>query len=98
MNKERNVLYLKIAQRAAKQGYIKDRLQFLMDLESADRKFNLRLEELLNSNEINFAHDINGIEKYIVRNDFPATDFGEFVPRYTGGRLNESLDYKICAD
>ena len=38
MNKERNALYLKITQRAAKQGYIKDRLQFLMDLESADKK------------------------------------------------------------
>lgn len=84
MNKERNVLYLKIVQRAAKQGYIRDRLQFLMDLESADKKFDLRLEELLSADEINFAHDINGIEKNIVRNKFPATDFGDFVPRYAG--------------
>jgi hypothetical protein len=62
--------------------YYGERMTFLMDLESADNVFNLRLEDLLNADDLNFAHDIVGIVNNINRNEFPAKDFGLFVPRF----------------
>lgn len=82
--KNRFELYAKICERAEKNGYDGERISLMMDIESADKKFNLRLEELLNADDFNFCHDINGIENNIVRNAFPATDFGLFVPRFAG--------------
>lgn len=80
---DKYILYNEICDRAEKLGYVSDgRISFLMDLESADLKFNLRLEELLNADNFNFAHDIKGIVNCIVRDQFPATDFGYFVPRF----------------
>lgn len=82
-NRERFLMYVKIAQRAEGGNlYYGERSTFLMDLESADKVFNLRLEDLLNADELNFAHDIVGIVNNINRSEFPATDFGLFVPRY----------------
>ena len=93
MNKEyreRYKKYVKIAKRAEKEGlYHGDRLNLLMDIESADLKFNLRLDDWLKADEFNFAHDLYGIINNIVRNDFPITNFGYFVPRFSGEeRLN----------
>lgn len=76
-------LYEKICERAEKQGYSGERISLMMDIESADKKFHLCLEELLNADDFNFAHDINGIINNIVRNSFPATDFGFFVPKFS---------------
>ena len=59
-----------------------DRLAAMMDIESADRKFNLRLEEWLKADDLNFIHDWAGIRDSILRNHFPATDFRGFVPRF----------------
>lgn len=53
-----------------------------MDIESADKVFDLRLEDLLNADDFNFAHDISGIVNNAVRTDYPATDFNGFVPRF----------------
>ena len=81
--KEKFMTYVKIAQRAeAMDLYRGERSTFLMDLESADNTFNLRLEDLLNADDLNFAHDVVGIVNNINRAEFPATDFGLFVPRY----------------
>lgn len=55
-----------------------------MDIESADEKFNLRLEEWLAADDFNFIHDLYGIMDHIVRDKFPADDFGFFVPRFAG--------------
>ena len=78
-------LYVKICQRAEVEGIYKgEKLSLLMDIESADKKFNLRLEEWLNADKFNFAHDLFGIINNIVRDKFPATDFGFFVPRFAG--------------
>lgn len=55
-----------------------------MDIESAYLCFNMDLEAWLNTDSFNFAHDIIGIRNNIVRDEFPSTDFGEFVPRYAG--------------
>lgn len=77
-------LYSKICDRAEELEFRCERITLMMDLESADKKFNLRLEEMLNSDMIDFMHDIYGIEMNIVRDKFPATNFGCFVPRFAG--------------
>ena len=82
--KEKFMTYVKIAQRAEEMDlYNGERSTFLMDLESADNVFNLRLEDLLNADDLNFAHDVIGIVNNVNRSEFPATDFGLFVPRYS---------------
>lgn len=79
--KDRFMTYVKIAQRAENMGiYTGERFTLLMDIENADKAFNLRLEELLNADNVNFAHDIVGIVNHIDRNN--PTDFNLFVPRY----------------
>ena len=64
--------------------YTGERLSLLMDIESADEKFNLRLEEWLTADDFNFIHDLYGIMDHIVRDKIPADDFGFFVPRFAG--------------
>lgn len=78
--------YAEIMERAESMGYLekKDRVTIIMDIESADMKFHLRLDEWLHADDMNFAHDFLGIRHSIVRNGFPATDFGTFVPRFAG--------------
>lgn len=81
--KEKLMMYVKIAQRAEGMDlYHGERHTFLMDLESADLMFNLRLDDLLNADDSNFAHDVVGIVNNVNRNEFPSTDFNLFVPRY----------------
>ena len=83
-SKERHAMYVKICERAESLGFEMERLTLLMDIESADYVFNLRLEELLAADDYNFAHDIAGIVKHIDRSEFPAKDFNFFIPRYAG--------------
>lgn len=84
-NKERFMMYVEIAKRMEEMGlYNGERMTLLMDLESADNQFNLRLEDLLKADDFNFTHDVVGIMNNINRTEFPATDFGLFVPRYSG--------------
>ncbi|MEE0929926.1 MAG: hypothetical protein UIM53_02875 [Acutalibacteraceae bacterium] len=84
MDKKRFELIVKICERAEKFGYNGDRTSLIMDLESADKVFNLRLQDMLDGDDVNFVHDIRGIMDNINRSTFPATDFGFFVPRYAG--------------
>lgn len=81
---EKIKMYAKICERAEEIGYDGKRMSLMMDIESADEKFKLRLNELLDADNPNFCHDINGIISNIVRDTFPATDFGLFVPRFAG--------------
>lgn len=77
--------YVKICERAEEliiSDIKSERFQALMDIESADKKFNLKLDELLKADDIDFMHDYCGIRGYIKRTEFPATDFGSFVPRF----------------
>ena len=77
--------YSKIADRAYEDGLYKgDRVSLLMDIESADMVFNIRLDEWLKADKFNFAHDLWGITKNIIRDEFPATNFGLFVPEFAG--------------
>ena len=83
MDKERYQKYVEIAKRAENEGlYNKERISLLMDIESADQKFHLRLDDWLKADAFNFAHDLYGITNNINRNEFPAIDFGLFIPRF----------------
>ena len=79
--KEKFEMYVKIAERAEEMGiYHGERITLLMDIENADKVFNLRLEEWLNADNFNFAHDIVGIANNIDRRN--PIDFNLFVPRF----------------
>ena len=57
--KEKFMMYVKLAQRAEGMGiYTGERFTLLMDIENADKVFNLRLEDLLNADDFDFVHDI----------------------------------------
>lgn len=84
-DKERFLMYVKIAERAEEMGiYNGERMTLLMDIESADDVFNIRLEDWLEADNFNFAHDLVGIVNNIDRSNFPATEFNLFVPRFAG--------------
>lgn len=82
----RRNLYHKIVERAKELnlGFSDDFIGAVMDIESADLVFNLDLEAFLNADDFNFAHDFYGIRDNILRNEYPAKDFGLFVPRFAG--------------
>ena len=84
-DRERFMMYVKLAQRAEGMGiYDGERSTLLMDIESADNVFNMRLEDWLNADDFNFAHDIVGIVNNIDRSKFPAKEFHYFLPRFAG--------------
>ena len=88
MNKERFMKLVKICERAEKEmptvtEMFGDRMNRMMDLESADQIFNLRLDEFLNADDENFCHDVFGIWRESNRETYPCT-FGLFVPRFKG--------------
>lgn len=87
-SREKTELYSKIIKRAEKEGVvITDKFGALMDVESADIRFNLRLEEWLTADAFNFMHDWIGIQRNIDRTKgFPAKDFGWFIPRFAGAK------------
>lgn len=59
-----------------------NRLSLLMDIELADQKFKLRLQEWLDSDKENFAHDWVGIQKNINRQNKTFSE--HFIPRFAG--------------
>lgn len=84
-DKERHLKYAAIMGRATAMGLMQEpeAVDRMMDIESADRKFNLRLDDWMAADNFNFVHDFVGIRNNINRgNGFPATDFGFFVPRF----------------
>lgn len=82
---ERFVAYKEIIKRAtALNVNYDDELSMLMDIESADVTFKLRLGEWLIASDFNFLHDFIGIKNNIKRDKFPCHDFGWFIPRFAG--------------
>lgn len=80
-DKERFLMYVKVAERAEQMNiYHGERFSLLMDIENADKVFNLRLEDWLKADNFNFAHDVVGIVNNIDRRN--PTDFNLFVPRF----------------
>lgn len=79
--KERFMMYVQAARRAEDMGiYTGERFPLLMDIEHADNTFDLRMEDWLNADDFNFAHDLIGIVQNINRSN--PTDFNYFVPRF----------------
>lgn len=85
MNKENIRKYVAICERAEREYHAvkKDRFSIMMDIESADMEFNLRLDDWLAADDLDFYHDFFGIIRESDRSTFPAT-FGCFVPRFSG--------------
>ena len=84
MDKERYQKYIEIAKIAENEGLSNvERINLLMDIESADQKFHLRIDDWLKADKFNFSHDLYGIMNNINRNEFPAKDFGFFIPRFS---------------
>ena len=84
--KEDYTLIAKIAERSEKMNIgFGNRISRLMDIEFAHEKFNLRLTDFLNTDDLNFAHDFNGIQSRIDRR---ATKWIDdcFVPRFAGNQ------------
>lgn len=81
MTKEERLKISDIAKRAEKKGLLLfDRLSLIMDIQVAHEQFELRLDDLLKADDLNFAHDIIGIQKFI---DRQTKKIGEhFLPRY----------------
>lgn len=76
----------KIVERADNMGLMYfDRLSLIMDLQYANEKFNLRLDEFLEADDFNFSHDINGIQHHIDRNTKTFKDY--FVPRFASNSI-----------
>lgn len=76
-------IMIKIAERAERMGLLaSDRFTFMMDLSHANEEFNLRLTDLANADDFNFAHDIVGIQNNINRTEGKMMNM--FVPRYAG--------------
>lgn len=83
IKEERYLKYVKIYERAEKMKInTGGRMETMMDIESADRRFDMRLDDWLQADDFNFAHDYCGIKNNIKREEFPATDFGFFHPRF----------------
>lgn len=83
MNKERFMKHVEICERAEKTypELKEQRFTYMMDIESADEEFNLRLDDWLEADDENFFHDFFGIITEANRETYPAS-FGLFVPRY----------------
>jgi len=82
MNNEETFLKIvDIVKRAEEKNLLMfDRMSLIMDLECANEEFNLRLEDLLNADDFNFAHDIVGIQNNLNREERKMGS--QFVPRF----------------
>ncbi|MCR4362126.1 hypothetical protein JDW21_18895 [Bacillus subtilis] len=80
-NKETFLNIVEIAKRAEEKNLLMfDRMSLIMDLECVNEEFNLRLEDLLNADDFNFAHDIIGIQNNLNREERKMENL--FVPRF----------------
>lgn len=70
-----------IAKRADKEGLLVfDRFSLIMDLQVVHNTIGLRLDDLLNADNFNFAHDIIGIQNNMNRETKELENC--FLPRY----------------
>ena len=83
LNKQQYETIMEIIKRAEMLGIVQgDRITALMDMEKATEKFNLRLVDMLNSDNFNFIHDFVQIQNDINRQTGEFS--GRFVPRFAG--------------
>lgn len=75
--------YVRIAERAEWLGITnRSRITILLDIESADKHYNLRLDDFLGATDKEFTHDFCGIAKHIDRSVYPAKFDDCFTPRF----------------
>lgn len=88
----RRELYKKILERAVQESLIKEiTARDMEDIESADRMFRLRLSDWLHADFYGFTYDFIGIRLNINRAAFPSIDFGNFIPKFAGGRYEDNF-------
>lgn len=74
----------KITIRAMEMGFYKDnRITAFMDIQNTAKYWNMRLEDWLNAEDFDFAHDVVGIYTNIIRKT-PVEFTNYFVPRFAG--------------
>ena len=80
--KQEFTLIGKICERAEALGLSgpEKRFNLFMDLDKTNENVGLNLEGLLEADDLNFSHDILGIQRHINRDTGELEDF--FVPRY----------------
>lgn len=80
-NKDEFMKIAEIAKRADETGLLMfDRMSLILDLEAVHGEIGLKLEELLNADDLNFSHDIVGIQNNIDRQSKTLQNC--FLPRY----------------
>lgn len=93
--KEEFETIVKICERAEEMGISAgERMTLIMDLDTTNEIIGLNLEGLLAADDMNFAHDIIGIQRHINRKTKEMDDF--FVPRYAKqdveGLINKAVE------
>lgn len=80
-------IIVKICERAEELGIVapsadpnNKRLNLIMDIDNANKDVGLALDKLLEADDLNFAHDVIGIQNHMNRSTGKLEDF--FVPRY----------------
>ena len=73
----------------SRHGYPLDRMSLEMDIAATHAKCPLRLQELLNADDFNFAHDVFGIMGHIDRSTGLLGDC--FVPRFAASPQTDCL-------
>lgn len=92
--KDKEVLLGKVAKRyyaifkKAPGGHV----SLMMDLQSVDEEFNMDWKALLEADDANAGHDLSGIVKHMVRDEFPGKLGNCFVPRFAKGSKKESAE------
>ncbi len=86
MTKEERLLIVDIAKRAEEMDLLLfDRMSLIMDIENVHAEVELKLTELLNADDLNFAHDIVGIQQNFDRKSKKLQNM--FLPRYAKGEM-----------
>ena len=83
VTKEDKMAIVAIAKRAEEKDLLRfDRMSLIMDLEFVHGdEGTLRLQDLLNADDYNFAHDVVGIQNHFNRETKKLENL--FLPRYT---------------
>ena len=86
MSKDEKLLIMKIAERADEMDLLLfDRMSLIMDIEVAHAEVGLRLDDFLNADDLNFAHDVVGIQQNVDRQSKKLQNL--FLPRFAKGEM-----------
>lgn len=72
---------LRVKERAEEMGIVQGSIQTLaIDLLNAEKTYNMNWEGLADADDVNFSHDVTGIQQHIDRNTSTFDEY--FVPRF----------------